>query len=416
MKEKIRVLLIEDDPVHALLVRGMLEHDENGIFSLTHVSTLAEAMRSLAPGSGNHVILLDLGLPDATGLQTLRQIMPLALEASVVVITAIQDEMVAITALREGAQDYIIKGQVDGGQLRRILHYAVERHNLHMGLQAELASSARVQEALQLSEQRYRLLSETASVGILLSDELGRIIDANTQALRMFGYERGELLGKTIELIVPDRLRCSHQARRSEYMKQPHTRHMGTGKELIARRKDGTEFSVEIALVPPFTKEGVLISSTIVDITERKQMEEQVRLSHRMEAIGKLAGGVAHDFNNLTAVILGSAELALDTLTPDHPARRRVDVILQAASSAADLTRQLLAFSRQQMLHPQIIDLRQIIERTEVLFRRLIGENIHIAISMEPALGQVKADPGQIEQLLMNLAVNARDAMPKGAT
>jgi PAS domain S-box-containing protein len=414
MKEEIRVLLIEDDAVHARLVRGMLEHDEMGIFTLNQVSTLGEGMRMLAPGSKIQLILLDLGLPDSSGLQTLREIMPLAQGASVVVITAQQDEKLAITALREGAQDYVIKGQVDGVQLRRILRYAVERHNLHSGLQSELDRSARVQQALQFSEQRYRLLSESSPMGILLSDDLGKIIDVNTQALRMFGYERRDLIGEPIELIVPERLRCSHQLNRAEFMKKPRARPVGHGKELLARRKDGTEFSVEIALVPLFTKEGVLVSSTIVDITDRKVMEEQVRLSHRMEAIGKLAGGVAHDFNNLLAVIMGSAEVAQDSLPPDHPAKLKIAVILQAATSAADLTRQLLAFSRQQMLNPQVIDLGQIVGRTETMLHHLIDENIHIRVRIEPALGQVKADPGQIERVLMNLALNARDAMPQG--
>ncbi len=184
--------------------------------------------------------------------------------------------------------------------------------------------------------------------------------------------------------------------------------------ELLARRKDGTEFPVEIGLGPMVTKEGVRVSTTIVDITERKQIEEQLRLSRRMEAIGKLAGGVAHDFNNLLGVILGSADAVLEKLPPEHPARRKLEVITQAGCSAADLTRQLLAFARQQMLQPRVINLKELIERTEVLLRRLIGENIQFAISLEPTLGQVKADPGQIEQVLINLAVNARDAMPQG--
>jgi len=186
------------------------------------------------------------------------------------------------------------------------------------------------------------------------------------------------------------------------------------GMELLARRKDGTEFPVEIGLGPMVTKEGVRVSTTIVDITERKQIEEQLRLSQRMEAIGKLAGGVAHDFNNLLGIILGSADAVLEKLPPEHPARRKLEVITQAGCSAADLTRQLLAFARQQMLQPRVINLKELIERTEVLLRRLIGENIQFAISLEPTLGQVKADPGQIEQVLINLAVNARDAMPQG--
>ena len=414
MKETIHVLLIEDSAVDARLVKGMLEHDENGIFTLQHASTFEEGLRFLAPDSLYRVILLDLGLPGTTGLETLRRIMPLAEGASVVVFTALQDEELGIAALREGAHDYVIKGQIHGGQLRRILRYAVERHKLSSELRAEIKHRARVQQALQLSEQRYRLLSETAPIGILLTNEQGMVIDANTQALRMFGYDRGELIGESIEMLLPERFRRSHEGQRSSYMKAPHTRPMAVGQELTARRKDGTEFAVEIALAPLATDDGVLVSSTIVDITERKKMEEQRRLSQRMEAIGKLSGGVAHDFNNLLAVILGYSDVLLDALPPDHPAIRKIEMIRRAGASAVDLTRQLLAFSRQQMLQPRVLDLKEIVERTQALLRRLIGENIEFKISLDPSLGRVKADPGQIEQVLLNLVINARDAMPQG--
>jgi len=414
MKEKIHVLLIEDSAVDARLVKGILEHDENGIFTLQHAFTLEEGLRLLAPDSLFRVILLDLGLPGTTGLETLRRIMPLAEGASVVVFTALQDEELGIAALREGAHDYVIKGQIHGGQLRRILRYAVERHKLSSELLAEVKQRALVQQALQLSEQRYRLLAETAPIGILLTNEQGMVIDANTQALRMFGYDRGELIGQSIEMLLPERFRCSHEGQRSSYMKERHARPMAVGRELTARRKDGTEFAVEIALAPLATDDGVLVSSTIVDITERKKMEEQRRLSQRMEAIGKLSGGVAHDFNNLLAVILGCSDVLLDALPPDHPATRKIEMIRKAGASAVDLTRQLLAFSRQQMLQPRVLDLKETVERTQALLRRLIGENIEFTISLDPSLGRVKADPGQIEQVLLNLVINARDAMPQG--
>jgi len=414
MKEKIHVLLIEDSAVDARLVKGILEHDENGIFTLQHALTLEEGLRLLAPDSLFRVILLDLGLPGTTGLETLRRIMPLAEGASVVVFTALQDEELGIAALREGAHDYVIKGQIHGGQLRRILRYAVERHKLSSELLAEIKERALVQQALQLSEQRYRLLAETAPIGILLTNEQGMVIDANTQALRMFGYDRGELIGQSIEMLLPERFRCSHEGQRSSYMKERHARPMAVGRELTARRKDGTEFAVEIALAPLATDDGVLVSSTIVDITERKKMEEQRRLSQRMEAIGKLSGGVAHDFNNLLAVILGCSDVLLDALPPDHPATRKIEMIRKAGASAVDLTRQLLAFSRQQMLQPRVLDLKETVERTQALLRRLIGENIEFTISLDPSLGRVKADPGQIEQVLLNLVINARDAMPQG--
>jgi two-component system cell cycle sensor histidine kinase/response regulator CckA len=269
-------------------------------------------------------------------------------------------------------------------------------------------------EERKRAEDRFRVLVENAPTAIVIADEKGRIVEMNAQAIRMFGYESGELIGKTIETLLPERLRHTHQGHRSGYMKDPHARSMGVGMELIANRKDGTEFPVEIGLGPLVTREGVLVSSTIVDITGRKKMEEHLRLSQRMEAIGKLAGGVAHDFNNLLAVILGCSDVALDALPPDHPAVKKIEMIRKAGTSGADLTRQLLAFSRQQMLKPQVLDLKGLIERTQGLLHRLIGENIECKVSMEPSLGRIKSDPGQIEQVLLNLAVNARDAMPNG--
>lgn len=273
----------------------------------------------------------------------------------------------------------------------------------------------REMEERKRAEHRFRMLVETAPTGIVIADEKGRIADVNAQALHLFGYEREELVGQRIEMLLPDRLRKSHEAHRAGYTENTHARPMGVGMELFARRKDSSEFPVEISLGPLVTNEGTLVSATIVDITARKRMEEQLRLSQRMQAIGNLAGGVAHDFNNLLAVILGCADVVSDMLPSDHPASRKVAMIKQAGSSAADLTRQLLAFSRQQMLQPRVLDLREIVKHTEGLLRRLIGENIELRICVEPSLGSIKADAGQIEQVLLNLAVNARDACPTEA-
>jgi PAS domain S-box-containing protein len=282
---------------------------------------------------------------------------------------------------------------------------AIQEHSKE--LEAEVEERKR-------AENRFRMLVETAPMGIVIADKKGRMAEMNAQALRMFGYEREELMGQSVEVLLPERLRMAHEGHRSGYVRDPHARPIGVGMELFARRKDGTEFPVEISLGPLETKDETLISSFIVDISTRKKMEKQIRLSQRIEAIGKLAGGVAHDFNNLLAVILGSADLALDELPPEHFVTKKIEMIRTAGSSAADLTRQLLAFSRQQLLQPRILDLKEVVDRAIQLLSRLIGENIEIAISLEPLLGCVKADPGQLEQILLNLAVNARDAMAKG--
>ena len=147
---------------------------------------------------------------------------------------------------------------------------------------------------------------------------------------------------------------------------------------------------------------------------EREKAQNELRQVQRLDAIGKLAGGVAHDFNNLLTVVLGAADVAIEELPLGHPIRRKLDLIRQASTSAANLTRQLLAFSRKQLLQPQVLDVKQIVNRTQHLLARLIGDNISMRISVEPSLGYICADPGQIEQVILNLVVNARDAMPKG--
>lgn len=264
------------------------------------------------------------------------------------------------------------------------------------------------------NQSALRMLIESLPMGLVISNERGEITDLNESALRMFGYTRPELLGNNIEILVPERLRKSHEKHRGSYNNRPHIRSLGIGRELIARRKDGTEFPVEISLGPLAMEGGRLVASTIIDISARKKIEQQLRLAQRMEAIGQLAGGIAHDFNNLLAVIIGSADILVDALPRGDALSKKVEMIKSAGSSAADLVRQLLAFSRQEMVQPVVLDVKKIIEHSESILRRVIGANIEFSVVVEDSVGSVKADPGQIEQVLLNLAVNARDAMPTG--
>ncbi len=411
---RINVLLVEDNLGDAQLAKDMLAYDGGGAFDVIHVQTLEEAIRSLESNPAIGLVLLDLGLPDETGLQTLRRIIPHAQHASVVVITGHRDEEMGIAAIREGAHDFITKGQIDGAQLRRILRYALERQDMQTALRVEMDRRAAAQTALQLSEERYRLLSETAPMGLLLCNELGKIADANGELLRLFRYSREQLVGQPVEILLPERVRDAHQRLRHSYMRRPNSRRMGSETELLGRKSDGTEFPVEINVGPVTTAEGTFFSVTIVDITSQNKLEEQLRCAQRTEAVGKLAGGVAHDFNNLLAVIVGCSDFVLEVLPAAHPASKKVEMIKKAGASATDLTRQLLAFSQQEVILPRVLDLKEIVDRTETLLRRLIGDQIDLKVFVEPALGHVKADQGQIEQIILNLAINARDAMPQG--
>jgi two-component system, cell cycle sensor histidine kinase and response regulator CckA len=269
-------------------------------------------------------------------------------------------------------------------------------------------------EARKSAESSLRALIETIPIGIVFTDQAGQITDLNAEMLRMFGYSRQEIVGLPLEKLLPERFRNSHNEQHLGYTKQPHARPMGVGMELTACRKDGTEFPVEISLGPHTTSHGLSVAGAIVDISERKKIEHQLRLAQRMEAIGQFAGGIAHDFNNLLAVIIGCSDIVDEALPVRDSVAGKVAMIKKAANSAADLVRQLLAFSRQQMLQPRVLDLKEILKLTQRTLERLIGEDIQLKVSIAESLGPIKADPGQIEQVLLNLAVNARDAMPKG--
>ena len=270
--------------------------------------------------------------------------------------------------------------------------------------------------ARRQAEERFRLVVESAPNGIIMVDDTGTIALVNTELERQFGYRRSELLGHSIEILLPEPVRTGHAVWRSEFFEAPETRPMGAGRELHGLRKDGTTFPVEVGLTPIRAPGGQGVLAAVVDITERKQLEERMRHAAKMEAVGRLAGGVAHEFNNLLTAILGYSEVLRSRLDENDPGFGPVDEIFKAATRAASLTQQLLAFSRKQIPQIREIDLNATITQLSGMLRRLIGEHITLITDLDSSLPRVKADPGQIDQIVMNLAVNARDAMPAGGT
>jgi PAS domain S-box-containing protein len=272
-----------------------------------------------------------------------------------------------------------------------------------------------------LAEERLRRFLDCSPDGMLIVDDQGRITYANTTVKRILGYETQELVGQPIESLVPAGLRSAHAAARARYTTAPLLRPMGNGLDLRGLRADGTEVPLEIAL-SPFRDSGAdYVLATIRDVTDRKRIEaelrateEQLRQSQKMEAIGQLAGGIAHDFNNLLMVISGYAETLSEQLDPADPRRTDVEQIRHAGARAADLVHQLLAFSRKQVLQPRVLDLNSVVSQTEGMLRRVLRENIRLVTSLSPELHRIEVDPGQVEQIILNLVVNARDAMPEG--
>jgi PAS domain S-box-containing protein len=260
--------------------------------------------------------------------------------------------------------------------------------------------------AMAEAEQRYRQLFEFNPLPMWVRDpETGRFLAVNPAAIDLYGYSKQEFLSMTIDQVVPDQ---DSVRRRMEDI----------GKTLLERHltKSGTAMFVEVRFrdLPFQSKPAWLVVST--DITERKALEEQLRHSQKMEAVGRLAGGIAHDFNNLLTVILGYTNVALGKLEAQNPLHRMLSQIQRAGEQAAALTGQLLAFSRKQVTELRVLDLNEAVDGMREILHRLLGEDVDLAVitQSEPCL--LEADAGQLSQIIMNLAVNARDAMPKGGS
>lgn len=264
------------------------------------------------------------------------------------------------------------------------------------------------------SPQILEAILESASQCILAVGRDGKILAANSRVEPMFGYAPDELQGQAVEVLVPEKLRKAHQKHREGYFQAPRARPMGAGVDLVARRKDGSEFPVEISLSYPANGATPLAIAFISDITRRKSLESQLTQSQKMEAVGRLAGGIAHDFNNLLTVIAGYDRFLLDRLTTLDPLRVYAEEIMKAAERAAALTKQLLAFSRRQVVAPRVLEVNQAIRELEPMVQRLMGENIELLYKLTPHAGRVRIGPSQFDQVLLNLLINARDALPRG--
>jgi PAS domain S-box-containing protein len=267
-----------------------------------------------------------------------------------------------------------------------------------------------VTAALTKSEAKYRHLFEDSRDAIYITTRDGRFIDVNQAWLDLVGYQREDMLTLPVASLYRD------PDARAQFQTAIEVEGTVRNYPVLFLRRDGAEIEVLLTATILRDEHGRLVGyhGNARDITEQKHLEEQLRQAQKMEAIGQLAGGVAHDFNNLLTVIGGRSYLILTKLESGDPLRRDIELIKGAAERAAGLTRQLLAFSRKQILEPRVLDLNTTTREIEGLLRRLLGEHIDIVVVPDPELGHVKADPGQIEQVIMNLAVNARDAMPEG--
>ncbi|MFA5911737.1 MAG: response regulator [Vicinamibacterales bacterium] len=410
MKSRGRVLVVEDDLLIAREFRDILV--AGGFEVPVTVTSGADAL--VAAGVRHpDLVVLDIGLQGAIDGIALAVALNGRRRTPVLFVTGAADPETMARAAAVGPFAYLIK-PVNPRQLCATAGFAIRRVGLNHREAGHIAGT-----------QDFRELFDATADGVLVTDAHGCIMLANQACGQLFGYAPADLINQPVEILMPGRARLAHVAAREAFAEHPQLRPMGERAELIGLRSDGTTFPVEVGLSPLGSGKSLRVIAIIRDATERRlaqraveENRELARQLHRVQkqdAVGRLAGGIAHDFNNLLMVIGGYAERLLDG-EDAAPRRRHLVGLKETVDRAAALTRQLLAFSRRQVLQPEIVDLNRALEATERMLSRVIGEDIRMVIRPAHELYPVKVDPSQMEQVLLNLVVNARDAMPEGGS
>lgn len=272
-----------------------------------------------------------------------------------------------------------------------------------------------LQEALYTRNKDAALFFESTPDALVITNELGQIVIINHQTEQLFGWTRQELIGQAVEVLMAGEDGTHHQKLREKYLQNTLPRMMGVGRpSLRARRKDGSDFPVHISLSPIKVEKELLVIASVRDITEYKQTQAQLLHIQKIESLGLLSSGIAHNFNNLMAIINGTVELLLEELEADHPLLPSLQVIQESGYQASELTKQLLAFSRKQTLKPIVVNLNSIILNLKGLLERLLRKDIELRFHLDEGLALIEVAPAQIEQVIINLAINSADAMPMG--
>jgi signal transduction histidine kinase len=357
-------VLVVDDDAHMLRsitdILRLRGYSPLGAATGTHALDIAQEIKGVPA-----VALVDLHLPDMDGIELIGRLREIAALTEVVILTGNASVDSAVRALREHSHDYLVK-PVKPEQLIGSIERAGER------------SQRRCAEAaMRESQDRLRLIFEHASDALFIADDAGRIMDANPAACTLGSQSLEQMRMLTMAEVLPE-----------------------SGVNVL---------DVRSATFAP----GVLVH-TVRDLTRQRRLEDQLAQAQKMEAVGQLAGGVAHDFNNLLTVIMSYSSMLLMDMEAANPMRGDIQEISNAAARAATLTRQLLAFSRKQVLQMQAVNVNEVVTHVEKMLRRLIGEDISLSTHLDPDLAHINGDSGQLEQVLLNLAVNARDAMPNG--
>ncbi len=394
----LRILMLEDSADDAAIV--LRELRRAGVdFEVTRVDG-EEAFLAGLDGAWD-LILADYRLPGYNALAALRAVRDRCQTVPVIVISGTIGEEAAVECLREGATDYLLKDRL--GRLGQAIRNAVGQARLR-------DEQRRTVEALRTAEERYHSLFDQGPHPMWVADgETLRFLEVNLKAVSHYGYSRDEFLKLTLIDIRPPEEVPSLLAGVEAVL---------GGRPRVGRHRHRTKFGklleVSVASRPVTFAGRRALLAVVEDVTERQRLEEQLRQAQKQEAMGRLAGGVAHDFNNLLTTILGYSELIAGQLADSPEILVAVEEIAKAGRRGAALTRQLLTFSRRQALNPQPVDLNRAVAGVEGMLRQLIGEDIEIVTRLRATRGVVVMDLGHLEQVIVNLAVNARDAMPAG--
>jgi PAS domain S-box-containing protein len=393
MSEPLRVLLVEDSVNDAkLVVHELRRHDP-----LVHVERVetARAMRAALDTGAWDVIISDWKLPSFSGLGALQVLKEAQRHVAFIIVSGSVPDQAAVEAMRAGAHDYVFKDNLSR------LAPVVERE----------VREGRARTALMKRRDEDQRFFDLSLDMLCIAGFDGYFKRVNPAWAATLGWSAEKLLATPyLDFVHPDDRQTTIDAEAQLADRAASV----VGFENRYRCKDG-KYCALLWTAAPFVEEN-LIYAAARDITARKKLEGQFLQAQKMEAVGRLAGGVAHDFNNVLSVVLSYTDLILEDLKTGDPLRDDISEIHQAGKRATELTRQLLAFSRQQVLQPQIVDLNGIIAGMEKMLRRLVREDVALSLMPARALGKVRVDPGQIEQIVMNIVVNARDAMPDGGT
>jgi PAS domain S-box-containing protein len=399
VRAPIRILVLEDRQSDAELILEQLR-----VAGVTVEEVLAASETEYLTGldAGVDLVLADYQLPGFDALRALEHLKGRGLDIPFIVVSGTVGEAVAVEMMRQGATDYLLKDRL--GRLGPAVMRALEG-------KAVREAARRAEAASRASHQTLQALIQAAPVAIWVLDAAGRVALWNPAAARIFGWKEQEVLGNALPIVAPDWA--------EEYrglLQRALAGETRAGVELRPRRQDGSFITVSLSMAPLHGPSGNVegTMAVVADLTERRALEEQVRQLQKMEAVGRLAGGIAHDFNNMLGVITGLTQLVLERSDLEEALRHDVQLIDETAERAALLTRQLLAFSRKQVLLPTVLSLSDLVANLEPMLRRVIRANIELVARVVPGTCAVKADGTQLEQIVLNLAVNARDAMPEG--